>query len=64
MNTVWKSLLTGIVMITAAALVVGGEPATAELRIVEAATRVMDAEAQPAEAGAPATPERAIASRD
>ncbi|MDM0076802.1 hypothetical protein QTH90_20505 [Variovorax sp. J2P1-59] len=38
MNIVWSYVATGLLTVSAAAAVAGGEPATAELRLVEAAT--------------------------
>ncbi len=63
MNIVWTYLATGPLLIAAVSLVGGGAAATAELRFVDAATRVMDANPS-AGADALATPETAIASRD
>jgi hypothetical protein len=38
MKIVWNYVLIGLLTVVAAAVVVGGEPASAELRLAEAAT--------------------------
>ena len=38
MNIVWSYVAVGLLTVAAAAVVAGGEPAIAELRLVEAAT--------------------------
>jgi hypothetical protein len=43
MNIVWTYLAAGVLLATAASIVVGGEAATAELRLVDAASRATSA---------------------
>jgi hypothetical protein len=38
MNSVWSYVVAGVLTLCAAAVVAGGEPAMAELRLAEAAT--------------------------